>query len=674
MKGTHTIKVLVATPDGQSLLDREVTKPDSLWEISSDLDHGQERFTPLIMGGFRELAPEAEIPLSPTLKLNSDLTDLSQRVLLNIAKAELHRTACQNFKTYTVEAEREVAVISKEGEALEGFLHTWGGVLDLTLILLKKCHPDFLCAREITVESGPDGCHISLLEPSPVDTTRCTRCGACSWVCPEDCILPGPFFDLERCTLCGKCKDACDQNAIDLYGVIKREIHVPFLVCLQDVSQEEVNDITKKEGSDGHTGTKRIYLEDELEELFSNIFTHEIEEVIGYDPATCQYSPRLKKGCTRCITACDVLAIKPTPSGLRIDHLACVECGACVATCPTGAIQYERFNDETFTSYFRILFNEASRTQGERSVRQELAKRQLVIGTESSLKWLWWNRGRLDLSRQDGLFFLEHPNIGALSSTHLLALLDMGFKGVILIEPSHAQLPDINRQEVESANTILEALSSKASTRITIVKEEELLSVFSERGHNDGPGGQVETVGSSYVLLSTHSQLTRRELLAAILSNWISGVGPREGARVEPHLKSMPFQDLTLDGESCTHCLSCLNECRVSALTANEEELSLDFKPILCVACGLCVEVCPEKALSGVAGLHLRPEFFKRRQLFRAEAARCKSCGKVFGVKKSLDKVKTILMGRNDMDLEILELCEDCRVRRMYELYEEDHS
>jgi len=51
-----------------------------------------------------------------------------------------------------------------------------------------------------------------------VDLARCTGCGICWEVCPQDAVSPGrvPVIDPQRCTGCGTCLRQCPRGAIRL--------------------------------------------------------------------------------------------------------------------------------------------------------------------------------------------------------------------------------------------------------------------------------------------------------------------------------------------------------------------------------------------------------------------------------------------------------------------------
>lgn len=123
-------------------------------------------------------------------------------------------------------------------------------------------------------------------------TDSCTQCGVCLDACPAQIIVKGhagyPIVDFSRggCTFCGACADACQA------GAFEGRTRVPWTL---------------------HAAISSACIE--------------------------------SKGvaCRICGDACDASAIRFRPSlGGRsiacIDPAACTGCGACVVSCPVGAI------------------------------------------------------------------------------------------------------------------------------------------------------------------------------------------------------------------------------------------------------------------------------------------------------------------------------------------------
>jgi ferredoxin len=127
------------------------------------------------------------------------------------------------------------------------------------------------------------------------------------------------------------------------------------------------------------------------------------------------------------------------------------------------------------------------------------------------------------------------------------------------------------------------------------------------------------------------------------------------------------FHSIICDEEKCTQCLACLNECKIGALSADPSSLTLSWSGSLCTGCTACVDICPENALSTGMQAVISQAYFHPAIAAQAEPMRCKQCGKIFGTKKSFDRVMEIL-AREKMDHDgHFEFCEDCRVIKLLE-------
>lgn len=51
-----------------------------------------------------------------------------------------------------------------------------------------------------------------------IDTEKCTGCGICVEVCPQEAIKVGDIAEVdgEKCTDCGTCVDGCPNEAITI--------------------------------------------------------------------------------------------------------------------------------------------------------------------------------------------------------------------------------------------------------------------------------------------------------------------------------------------------------------------------------------------------------------------------------------------------------------------------
>jgi len=579
--------------------------------------------TVLLAGGFASLFPETEFPLSPTLQLNSDRTLLAKGKLVQLAQAELERINRINYRSYIVEADNLVCVIGDNSIALNSFLDTYGGILRIEPLLLKGQDQEIPTATELHLNVHGEGLRLEYLVRVPIKHNVCTYCGACGPACPENSISPDLFLDFTTCTFCRECETVCEVAAIDVNGIESREIDVPALIILDDVEVE------LPEGNDF------IYHERDLNDYFATLFPCRIDEVVSCDNSICQYSARLGTGCSLCLSSCKFGAVKQGAGGVSIDGLKCEECGACVAVCPTGAMQNRRFDDKSFVEYIQ-------------SIDLLLPDSTVVIGDEAALHLLWWQtRGE----RFDKVFFLEYSKVQSLSLFHFLFLLNMQAGKVLLLSES-VEGTELLKQ-VSLANALVTSLYN-TSERVIVCKTEEMKSHLS---------GDLQLEA----LVSQSEQelfVNRRRELSTTLQALVVNSG--KVADVKPG-NYISFATLSCNTERCTHCLACLNDCRIQALSANAEQLTLNHTGSMCVACGLCVQVCPEDALELSPRFTLQPRFFQPTEMAKAEPMACRSCGKVFGTRKSFERVMEILSQKETVDTSHFEYCDTCRVVKLFE-------
>lgn len=576
-----------------------------------------------LAGGFSSLFPETSFPLSSTLQLNNDLSTLSTDVLEKVAKAELDRFNSVSFKTYVVDPNMHVCVVSEDAEALEAFLNTYGGLLEIDPVLVKTSHEDHAQVTEVAIENVEHGYEVHATQRSPIDMDACTYCGACGPACPENCISPSLRVEYSKCTFCRECEKVCQAKAVDIYGVEKRTIRTPSVVLLGSMK------LNLPEDQSG------IYQEDDLQKYFATLFSTEIEEVISCNKTICQYSSKLKKGCSLCHDACQFNAIKLDESGISIDYQLCNECGACTSVCPTGSMQHRKFTDTAFIEYFRNLSIAPSTT--------------VVIGDSDTLHQLWWQeKGREELD----VLFLEYPVVEALSLFHFLYLVGLGAGQVLLLTGKESTEDELHVKKLESVNRIIGSLIGMEDA-IQTCGVEELEQCLEAPAVNP-----LKTAYSNYSLVN------RREKIADLLAFFHAGSTDEITVTKSDY---SPFATVVCDKDRCTQCFACLNECKITALKAAEDEKTLTYTSSLCIGCNVCAHVCPENALKVHSEALISTAFFQAAELSKAEPMLCKECGKEFGTKKGFEKVMSILASKNMTDKGHFEYCDTCRVVKLFE-------
>ncbi|WP_163340310.1 4Fe-4S binding protein [Desulfopila sp. IMCC35008] len=618
MSGKFSACLLIQSSDGTP----EFSEKDLNLQPGRRMITGEEDV--LLAGGFSTLFPETGFPLSPTLQLNKDFGDLSHDELEQVALAELERVNTATYRSYLVEPDNRLCVIGNDSEKLESFVDDFGGVLEIEPILLKGSHPEIVTAVELEVSHLNAEYQVRLSVQSPINIERCTYCGDCGSACPEDCLDEQLHINYSVCTSCKECEKACVHDAIDIHGVEERVLKVPALLLMDGVKLNFEGDKSS------------MYTEDGIRDFLSNQFSYQVDEVITCSESICQYSAKLGHGCSSCTDVCKYGAISRDNNGIKIDPVKCEECGGCIGACPTGAIQYERFSDGAFISYLQSLDIKPGTT--------------LVMGSEAMLHKLWW---RNSTAKAENTFFLEYNRVSGLSFFHLLYLFARGFGRVILLT---------QEGETESDESLRRQTAMAASLLNTYFEVENRIVVASPREFIIQMNNHEEPLLPDAIKLDDTAN--RRQNLAHLLEIFSARTGRQ--ARIKEN-RSLPFATISCDGDKCTQCYACLNDCRIEALHTDEEKLSLRYNSSLCVGCAICVRVCPENALKIISGATIDKQFFDDVTMAEAEPMRCKECGKVFGTRKSYQRVMEILSKKESVDTSHFEYCDTCRVVKLFE-------
>lgn len=588
--------------------------------------------TILLAGGFSSITPESGFPLSSTLQLNDDLTTAPVETLEKIAQAELRRINRLSYRSYTLEVDRRVCVIGDSAAQVHTFSDTYGGLLEIEPLLHRDYDPEVPTLTAISPARRGRGYRIDYQVRCPINFDLCTYCGSCGTACPEQCISEKLFVDYDRCTFCKECEKVCVAGAIDVHSALHKVLDIPAVIILG----------TCKVGLPAES--ENIFYHESLADYFSTLFPCQIDEVVTCNEALCQFNGNLGYGCDLCLTSCLWGAIIQDAGGTTVDAVKCEDCGACVAVCPTGAMQNERFDDAAFVAYFDTV-----------PVPQDGT---IVVGDKDGLHRLWW---RQQGKRRKNVFFLHYDTLQSLSLFHFAFLLSRGARRIVLLQTTGAQglsagPPPKGRNVAQGqwrlANALLHRLYHMEDAVVSCTLE-NFDAVMAE-----------SPVGSFDIICREAAFINRRQSLAAVLHALVEKSGREVIIQRE---SSLPFAAVHCDTERCTQCMACLNYCRIAAMTADAQALTLNHLGALCVGCGLCVRICPENALSLATECTLNDNFFAPVVLSGAEPMACKGCGKVFGTRKSFERVVAILSEKETVDTDHFAYCDTCRIVRIFQ-------
>ncbi|MEL6769169.1 MAG: 4Fe-4S binding protein [Pseudomonadota bacterium] len=378
---------------------------------------------------------------------------------------------------------------------------------------------------------------------------------------------------------------------------------------------------------------------------------------ITFEASLCAHSRAGKTGCTRCLSVCPTGAIigasKADQEAVVLDHNICAGCGACAAVCPSGAALSADPPVEHLYRSMRIMAEAFEKAGGS-------APRLLVHDDKHGAEII-----RLAARHGDGLphdmLPLETRALAAFGHAEMLVALALGYRDVTILGG-----PKDDRETIANEMALAEAVHTSAmaargaepAPRLALIEPAEP-DALAEALYAPAPQPfEIETI------LASGGRRDGVRLAAKALAGGVPEVplALPEGA---------PYGAVIVNESACTLCLACAGLCPTGALMDNPDSPELSFREEACIQCGICANVCPETAIE------LRPQLELSDKAFRGEIKKaeepfaCIECGKLFGVKSTVERIVAKLQNNhalftNSDNVRLIQMCEDCRVTAQF--------
>ena len=353
----------------------------------------------------------------------------------------------------------------------------------------------------------------------------------------------------------------------------------------------------------------------------------------------CAHSRARQTGCSRCLDICPTGAILPDGDHVAIDPGVCAGCGACSAVCPSGAISYDDPPVGDLFARMRVLA-ETYATAGGTAPR-------LLVHDAHGAEMI-----RLASRHFNGLPAAVLPiEINALSGfghAEILAALGVGFADVDIL-----LAPQTDRSALDPQIDLANAISGRDGACLLDIADPEALSdhLFNKA---------VQPIEIKTILPLGGRREVARLAASALRGETVIDLPP--GA---------PYGAVLVDQEACTLCLSCAGQCPPGALLDDEDHPRLRFREDACLQCGICAAICPEDAITLKPQLDLTHRALEQKVVKEEEPFACIECGKLFGVKSTIEKIVTKLEGNHAMftnshNANLIRMCDDCRVNAQF--------
>ncbi|MFW6345581.1 MAG: 4Fe-4S binding protein [Halomonas sp.] len=364
------------------------------------------------------------------------------------------------------------------------------------------------------------------------------------------------------------------------------------------------------------------------------------------NPALCAHSASGNTGCTHCLEVCPADAIQSlkgrVESRIEIDPYRCHGVGSCSSACPTGAIEFRMPESHRQQETLLAWLSAYRQAGGDQPVVRFVASDCLAP----------------DESPAGHVLDVPLEELGAAGHDQWLTALAGGAAEVRL--QYHPDMPDrlvaFLEHQLAQAQALLEALGH-APERISVL-------AAGDRAGRDALPAHPALSGDEFVLDASG----KRDRLNQVLER-LAALGEPDGER-HAMPRDAAYGGLAVDTQRCTLCMACVASCPTPALAAGDASPALSFREADCVQCGLCVDACPENAIALLPGF-LADASRQRRQVCHEEPAfDCIRCGKPFAAASTVAAIKAKLADHPYFAgdaISRLEMCEDCRVRDVWQ-------
>ncbi len=387
---------------------------------------------------------------------------------------------------------------------------------------------------------------------------------------------------------------------------------------------------------------------------------HEASEMVGefekplyvsYREDICAHGHAGKTGCSKCLDACPAGAITSTGEKVAIDAGICGGCGSCAATCPTGAISYQ-------FPYRADLLNRIQSLLGTYGAAGGKSPVLLVHSTDHGgavINAL----ARFGDGLPANVLPLSLHAVTTLGHDAMVTAFNAGaLRIVILSDPEHRDELAPLEAEAELTRALLSGMGHASADRIEILTDSDPDALAAAVGATPGP--QIVSEVHRFSPVGGKRDVARMAISA------LHAASP-DAPEIVPLPENAPYGRITVASDGCTLCLSCVSACPAGALSDNPDRPQVSFIETACVQCGLCQTTCPEKVISLEPRFNTAATAMKPVILHEEEPANCISCGKPFGTRSTIERIKSKLGGqhhmfRSEAQIRLIEMCDDCRI------------
>jgi len=393
-------------------------------------------------------------------------------------------------------------------------------------------------------------------------------------------------------------------------------------------------------------------LETALEQLPELVGHFEKPQFFVYDPAICAHSRSGVQACTRCIDACPADAIQSNGDlGIKVNTHLCQGAGSCAGACPSGAIRYDYPGLGESLERLQKLLKAYRNAGGTRPI-------VLFHDAQSGAAWL----DEIYPGLPGNVLPLGVAELGSVGMDQWLAAFAFGAVRVLLLSSRDiaASVTAALQAQLGVTRALLDGMGYPSGALVLI--SEAAGGQIPPDLLREGPELQVEA--AAFACLDD-----KRAVLRLALDHLFHQAPARRPLITLP--AGAAFGEVTVVQSDCTLCMACVSQCPGKALMEGGDLPQLRFVEDNCIQCGMCSRVCPENAIAPSPRYLFSSAERRRVRVLKEEPPfLCTHCGKPFATQSVIRRITQKLQGHPNFDrrgLERLRMCEDCRVKALFE-------
>ena len=375
---------------------------------------------------------------------------------------------------------------------------------------------------------------------------------------------------------------------------------------------------------------------------------------VDYDADLCAHSRNSLTGCSRCLDVCPAGAITAAGDTVAIDPAICGGCGYCGAVCPSGAAQTAVPAADLFGQQMATLLDHYLDSGGKSP--------RLLLADDSHGAQMIEMMARFGPGLPADLLPMTMHSVGRVGHDLLVTAVAQGYEQVIVIaNPVKADEATQIAAQIALARALMDGIGGDDEARFLVIDEsdpDKVAGLLRDARPKKSPKpAPFSPIGSPRGI----TRLAMRGLAGS----------QKIGDAAIPLPEGAPYGRVEIDTDNCTICLSCVSACPAGALQDNPDAPQLLFREDACLQCGICVATCPEKVVSLVPQFNLADSAMNAELVIEDTPFHCTGCGKPFGSTRSIERVMAKLEGHSmftgGKQLDMLKMCEDCRVGAMFD-------